>query len=293
MERGVPGLLIDCDGREWPARPETLERRFGPLRRRCELVRESVALGFVFVEFCRCAARVAFLPQFATRRAVARLAVLLAGKRVERVALSSDGTLRSWSLIHGAGPAIARVDQLVATSHRPEPRLLVGAQTVPLDRVGEFSGGRLVPALQGWNELSGRWAPEVYQRLERTGLLDHSVVIRRSGDTGRFVFEHWGRQRTAAYGSRFRRIARGRDIADQPNEELGRWNLAVATRVAADRAPVLLDYSFVMRTLDDRLVRRFGKRLMLPWRGADRQELISVTDVGLYTVTLEKPAPAN
>jgi hypothetical protein len=204
--------------------------------------------------------------------------------------LSADPRLSSWDLFAGPLPALERIERVVAQARRPTPRLMLTTQALTLDGAYEIAGGWLVPLLRVWSDTRARWEPGILNRLEAHGVLDDSVVSRRPRQSERFVIEHWGRRRSRVYGRCWTRIAGGRDLADQPNHDLGRWNAAAALRTTNAAEPCFLDFDLVMRTPDARLVRRTYKRLMLPWLASDRQAMLTTVDVGVRTLVLEAAA---
>jgi hypothetical protein len=284
-------LLIDDSGGVWPAEPETVARRFG-LRRGGDPVARAVALGFVFVGFYAAGARIALRPEFVTRRAISRLAVVIAGQDPFRVALSLDGKMSSWELIAGACSAIARIEAVVADARSPEPRPLLYSTPLPLDWLGNIAQGRLLPALRTWDATQRRWEPDFQGRLQDIGFLQRTIIVRKPRRSERLVIEHWGNGR-GLYGRDWPRISRGRDFEEQPNISVGVWRAAmVRQKIAAGQASLDLDEA-VLRTPDGRLVRFRVYRLALPWSTASGEQLVSEIDAGRRVVVLDRPNPAN
>jgi hypothetical protein len=284
-------FLIDDNGLVWPAEPVTIADRFGVARRRRNLVVQAVGLGFTFVAFSAAGARVAIRPAFITRRAIARLAILLAGPRPERVALSCDGRLASWELIIGVGPAIARIDALVYQSRRPEPRPLQHEARLRLACCADIGQGRLLPLLQGWEEEQGRWRWHTFDRLQEAGLLSSTIVARKPHSSEQLLIEHWGSK--FLYGPDWRRIARGRDVEDQPNADVGRWRAVRMRQTIDEGVPWLTSTQIVTRAADRKLLRLQFLRLTLPWRDSDGTTFLTATKILQHRFVLEKARPAS
>jgi hypothetical protein len=289
----MTGLLIDDGGNAWPAEPDTIVGRFGRIPTERDVVEQAISLGFVFVRVVSGGLRVALRAHLVTQPALDRVCNLIADQEPHRVTLSIDPRLSAWELIAGPLHAIARIERIVAEARKPVPRLIVTTQTLPFETAYQIAGGRLLPLLLAWREANGRWSGDQPGRLADFGLLDHSVISRNQRDSDRFLVEHWGRCRSSLYGPQWAQIARGRDLADQPNQDLGWWNAAAAWQIATAAEPRLLAFDLVMRTPDTRLVRRTYTRLMLPWRIPDRGTILTAIDVGARTLILEPQAPAR
>lgn len=282
-------LFIDDGGVYWPAEPDTIMRRFGGhLKGRGSLPTQAMALGFVFLDVCPAGTRIALLPPYTTRRAISRLAVLLAGHRAERVALSTDRSMRTWELIHGAGTAIQRVHDLVVEAHDPLPRPLIGTTVLETERVHEISGGRLLGPLHRWSDAGGSWSSEIYGQLQRLDVLENTIVCSKPRESDRFVIDWWGKRRDL-FGAAWCKMAPGRELLEQPNRLLGEWNAVTLSRVISGSQPHLIACDVVARTPAGQLVRRTFKRLLLAWHTVGGV-VVTVIDVGQSTITLEQSA---
>jgi hypothetical protein len=283
----MPSLLIDDSGNVWPAQGHAIVERFTKMRLRRNIVAQAIDLGFVFVNIGDNGTNVAFRTHFIAMTSLSSVCDMIASRNSGRVALSFDPHLSSWELIAEPQLAIRRIERIVADARQPSPPPLLTTQALSLDRAHEIGEGRLSPLLRAWSETDARWEPGIPDRLEEHNLLDHCVVSRRPRGSERFLIEHWGRRRSSLYGALWARIANGRDLADQPNHDLGQWNAAAALRATTTSEPRLLAFDLVMRTPDSRLVRRTYKRLMLPWRTIDREAILTTVDVGVRTLVLE------
>lgn len=281
-------FLIDESGRALPAHPDTIAQRFGGrLRSQRPLLPKALGLGFVFLDLnIESAARIALLPHLTTRRALSRAFMLLAGYESERIALSADGLMNHWRLVRGATPAMALLIEIVTRAQQPEPGPFLGSQRLPSITASEIAGGCLVPAIQRWNETGGIWPTDFYSELNRTKLLDSTIIFNKPHESDRFYIEWWGSRRDL-YGKVWYLIAPGREVLDQPNRMLGQQEHTLLGSVDGAPQLILMARNLVVRTPDGRLVRRIYKRLMLPWRRPG-QRVITTIDVGQRTIVLEE-----
>jgi hypothetical protein len=287
----MSAFLIDDAGKVWPARPETIARRFGQRTRR-DFVQWAVALGFVLVTFGEAGARVALRPHFVTQEAEIRLADILDRRKPARVAISNDAQLSSWELISGVSRVTARVARLIAEARHPSPRPLLTAQRLPLERCFEIAGGQLSELLQIWRQHQGRWEPDFHERLRQRGLLAGTAIARQPGGSGRLVIDHWGAKLTT-YGKDWIRIARGRDYEAQPNSEIGRSEGARQRQILAEGVPQFTASDFVFRNIDGDLVRLSFHGLGLPWRTSDGAAVVTAIIAGRRTVVLDRQSPES
>ena len=266
-------ILIDDRGAVWPSTPESLRQRFGNVRPWRDFACQAIGLGFIFVTFGPTGVRIALRPPFVTAKAVAQLARTPYARVSERIALSHDGEMSSWVVIAGIRRAIAVIEAVRAAAQSPEPRPLLMAKPLPLEQAASIGRGRLMPVLEAWRQEPVRRIDELYAVLQRAGLLPDAVIFRRAPGSERFVIEHWGSRRDLL-GPGWTRIARGRDVLDQPNKQLGEWNAALAAETVATAVPRLLACDYVIRTPEARLIRRTNKRLLLPWRTPEGDALL-------------------
>jgi hypothetical protein len=282
--------LIADDGTVWPAEAELIAPPPRADRsRRADPVAAAVGLGFIFVGFSRSGARVALRPEFVTRRGLSRLAVLIGGPGIARVAVSCDRATSSWALIRGAGPAIAWIDAVVNAAQQPQPRTLIGMRRLPPERCRDIASGRLLPLLQAWEQRGGLWDNSLYGHLNAAKLLENSVFVCRAAGSERFTYRHWGTKASPIYGPEWARIVLGRDMLDQPDREVARWQEHKVNEAAATRTQHLDACDIVRRRTTGELVRVRYTRLVLPWRTADGEAMVAGTQVRRSAVVLERP----
>lgn len=285
----MSAYLIDDSGEVWPARPETVARRFGP-RTRHDFAQWAVALGFVLVTFGGSGARVALRPHFVSREAETRLAEFLDRRKPARVAISNDTHLLSWELIVGVRRVTARIAQLIAEARHPSPRPLLTTQRLRLERCLDIRGERLAEVLRTWQQCQGRWTQDFPEQLQNSGLLAGTAIARQPGGSGRLVIDHWG-AKLATYGNDWIRVARGRDYEDQPNAAIGRSEGDRQRRVLAEGVPQYTALDFVFRRINGDLVRLSFYGLGLPWRTSDGAAVITAINTGRRTVILDRQKP--
>ena len=284
-------IFIDDTGEVWPAGPEIIIRRFG-VRRPRHFVFRAIELGFIFVAVSERCLRIAFRPQFVSRSAISHLLGMIGQRSPARLALAWDDRLSSWEIITGAVWAIGRIERLITEARSPSPRPLLTAKRLPLERCRDTAGGQLLPVLQAWEQRQGRWEPGLYGRLEESGLLATTAISRQPRGSDRLLIEHWGAGITS-YGEDWIRIARGRDFADQPNAELGRWDNIRQAQTLAEGVPELSKQDFVFRRTNGELVRVSFDRLGLPWRTSDGAAILTAVTTRRRMLTLERANPAN
>lgn len=266
-------ILIDDRGAVWPSTPQSLRQRFGNVRPWRDLARQAIGLGFIFVTFGATGVRIALRPSFVTAKSVSQLGSTPYARVSERVALSHDGQMSSWEVISGIRRAIAIIEAVRAAAQSPEPRPLLLAKPLALEQAASIGRGRLMPVLDAWREAPVRRIDEIYAVLHRARLLPDAVIFRRAPGSERFIIEHWGSRRDLL-GPGWTKIARGRDVLDQPNKQLAEWNAALAADTMATAVPRLFACDYVIKTPEARLIRRTNKRLLLPWRTPEGDALL-------------------
>jgi hypothetical protein len=253
--------------------------------------RQSPSASFG-VGSCETGTRIALRPHFASRLAVSRLLDIVLQQNPARVALAHDARLASWKLIIGADRAIARIEELVAEAQNSLPRPLIATGRLALERCVDIADGQLLPVLQAWHQRQGRWEADLFGRLLDWKLLPHTTITEQPKSSERLLVRHWG-ARILTYGKDWPRIARGRDLEDQPNAEFGWWRAAMLRKKIAERVPRLSASDAVFRGIDGKLVRSTNSRLVLPWRRSDGSALVTTITVGRRIIVLERPNPAN
>jgi hypothetical protein len=285
-------LLITDTGSVWPVCRAALSRRFADLPYRRDVATQAIRLGYVFVGLWANGAKIALRPDLVAQPAVARLDGLLMSHHAVRVALSCDGLMSSWEMIASSEIAIIRIGELIDVARRPTPRTLRHDNRLPLDRAEDIAGGRLLPLLQIWGQRHGRWDPSFPARLADAGLARLAIVTRRPRRSTELPIEHWGEGLTL-HNREWPRLARGRDIRELPNRDVGEWLAFDVTQNFIEGCPRLRASTVVTRNADYSLVRVDFCYLSLPWRDSDGS-MLWLSTLGIRrTSVLERPGRLN
>jgi len=154
------------------------------------------------------------------------------------------------------------------------PRKLTALSDRSLSRI-EDSDDRLALMFKKWRMSQGRFSDEIPAFLVRFGLLDRTAVARDS-TPGDLVWEHFGTRitlynRTNPDWSYF---VAGRPVADQPDQEYGRYASGIFRDILDRRQPTFDHIDAVVRDGSEAARFRYD-RLLLPWESSNDTRIIT------------------
>jgi hypothetical protein len=267
---GLVGWLIDDRGRVWSAESHPITHGSpGP-----DTISYAVTdLGFIHLRAEQSALRLGFNPRRVSRAAVVAAFYIIAEVKPQRVLLWYGNEDRDVEIAGATAQAIDRIEELVCASP-PVQRPVFQTRRLSLDRAWEAGRESAAVLLRAWAELGGELSRERQDNLFHAGMLDTGLIVRNPAASDRLVIEHWGSARDLL-GPRWLRIARGREVEDQPFRELGQRVAATYRAVLADGRPRLHRVRTILPQANGQLAGRQYERLLLPWRGPERERLLT------------------
>ena len=191
-DAGVPRLnmsllLIDDSGLEWPATSRKLREAFGSPYSGSEFVDYAIAnLGFVGIDNYGASCQLRLRPSLVSEACWRGVSKWLRRARSERVVVSWLGSDWSYELILSKDVALRRVEDLItsATTARPDDFL---SRPLGLDEISPLSAlGQIV---RNWETLSAPSGQSRLKHLVEATLGDRYVLIKKSSNDGRLIFQ--------------------------------------------------------------------------------------------------------
>jgi hypothetical protein len=259
--------LIDDHGRTWPAESHPIARWHAADRPIEYAVWER---GFVSVRTRGGAMMIAFNPRRTRRVTLATTVYFLstfccAG----RAALTHGSSERQTTEIFGKiAPTLRRMEEICARS--PYERVTILSQ-VRENACRRWDNSPEAAALIGaWRDAGGLWSDARFANLRANKLLDTASVTRSPGSAAQLINYYWGTD-LSLIGDRWAKIAVGKDMTEQPFQELARNLALLYRRTLEEQQPSRYEVSAIFPAADGRLIRYSYDRLLLPWHcGRDR-----------------------
>jgi hypothetical protein len=266
----LAGWLIDDRGKVWSAQSHPITHG-SPSP---DTISYAVTdLGFIHLRAELNALRLGFNPLRVSRAAVVAAFYIIAEVKPQRVLLWYGNEDRDVEIAGAMAQAINRIEQLVGATP-PLQRPIFRTRRLSLDRAQRAGREPAAALLRAWAEFGGELTPERQENLFRAGMVDTAVIVRNQAASNRLVIEHWGAARDLL-GPRWMRIARGREVEDQPFRALGQRVAATYRAVLGDGKPRLHRVKTIVPQANGCLAGREYERLLLPWRGPGRVRLLT------------------
>lgn len=264
-------ILIDAEGRSWPANDAALAKRLGHADARTDLARFAVAeRGLVHIRSIEDGVRVTLKPGAFSRVTLAgALQALndLSPPRILLVARAAGETQAE--LFTSIFAFIERAEQLAAdpaievkVPHYAVPRSLRNIATPPFAMVR--------PIVDLWKDRHGELGEEVQEAIAGAGLLPRLIVARQVPGSSRLVTEHFG-PGIKIYRPCEALLTIGRDLDAMPDRAYGSWVAQAYDETLWGRRLRLESLRVTVGTSAATTISARYDRLLLPWtyRGSD------------------------
>ena len=262
--------LIDGSGVCWP-------RQLHPINRwdtADDPVEYAVSeLGFIHVRPSNCGLLLRFSPSRVGWRTMISALYLVADEKPKRVALWHGAGSADLEIFGTLAGAFRRLEELVDGHPRPVPAL--SRKRWSVDRAPKHIAEQIKAPLSAWHRAGRRLTPEALGILRTLIAPDDMLVVRNPCGTAALVYDHWGSS-FDFLGPRWVRIARGKNVEEQPFPELGRSVALLLRRTLADGRPRVEDIDVALRTSERIILRRRYSRLLLPWREPGGDEYVTL-----------------
>lgn len=278
-------LLIDAEGRAWPANDATLARRLGYADARLDPVRFAVEeRGLIHLRSVEDGIRVTVRPGAFSRVSLAGALQALNDLAPTRILLvASTGGARQVELFTSVFAFIERAEQLaieppieVKVPRYAVPRSLRNLATPPFAVVR--------PIVDLWKDRRGELGEEVFQALSRAGASRRMYLLRQRPGSSRLVTEH------CAAGVTFLKpceglLMIGREFHEMPDREYGAWVADAYASALWGRQLKLESVRSLIRTSAATTLRTRYDRVLMPWH--------SGTDQFVMGISIERETPTS
>lgn len=254
-------LLIDDAGLEWPATSRKLREAFGSPYSGSEFVDYAIAnLGFVGIDNYGASCQLRLRPSLVSEACWRGVSKWLRRARSERVVVSWLGSDWSYELIRSTDVALRRVENLITstTTARPDDFL---SRPLGLDEISPLSAlGQIV---RDWANLSTPSGQGKLRQLVEATLGDRYVLVEKSSDDGRLMFQEFGQGLFAPYET-WRSCAIGAPIEEQPDRNYGRWVATAYQEVLIANQPRIAKVDAIVRWPHAGRARMRYKQVIVP-----------------------------
>ncbi len=278
-------VLIDQEGRAWPANDAALARRLGYADARRDPIRFAVEeRGLIHIRSVEDGIRVTVQPGAFSRVALAGALQTLNDLAPTRLLLvSGAGAARQVELFTSVFAFIERAEQLakgppieVKVPRYSVPRSLRNLATPPFAMVR--------PIIDLWKDRRGELGEEVFRALSLGGVSRRMYLLRQPPGSSRLVTEH------CAAGVSFLRpceglLMIGREFHEMPDRDYGAWVAEAYASALWGRRLRLESVRSLIRTSAATTLRTRYDRVLMPWR--------SGTDQFVMGISIEREAPTS
>src|SRR5690348_13780766 len=264
----APGLLIDGKGRAWPDDSWELARRLRCRGNACDLANMAVReRGFIHVKPQGNNVRIAVNPRLLDRATLGGALYALTDQRPSRIMLALVGD-QGWQyeIFPSLWEFAERAEELAADGAVTlRPGSLAAERNLKAISLPIFAALR--PLVELWTHSRGMPHDDVAATLQRSGLINRTVIARQSAGSTRLICDHFGS------AIQMRRpcealLAVGHDLEAMPDRAYGSWVAETYSAALARRRLRLESVRATLRTSAAGTVNVRYDRLLMPWRDA-------------------------
>jgi hypothetical protein len=132
----------------------------------------------------------------------------------------------------------------------------------PLKFLSRPDFAQVLPVLSFWQERRGEFSDDVAGALSAGGILDRTILVRRSPGTARLETEHFGAQFAFLRPSDIV----GRAFQDQPDREYAAWMAEAYAELLSHRGLRIEACRAIIHRRDETTICARYDRLLVPWR---------------------------
>lgn len=260
-------ILIDAEGRSWPANDAALAKRLGHADARTDLARFAVAeRGLIHIRSIEDGVRVTLKPGAFSRVTLAgALQALndLSPPRILLVARAAGETQAE--LFTSIFAFIERAEQLAS---EPAIEVKVPRYAVPrsLRNIATPAFAMVRPIVDLWKDRRGELGEEVFQAVSAQGMLSRMILVRMAGGSAKLVTEHFGPGIMIMRPCESLMIL-GRDFYEHhADRQYGAWVADAYAETLWRRQPRLESIRASIRAGQAASLRVRYDRLIIPWR---------------------------
>ena len=230
-------------------------------------------LGVVEVAVGEAGARIRMRPAIASSRALSELLFLLADLRPRRFVLTHFQRTWQEELVPGFSPLTRRIEELVHGVRSRHPEKLFHAEERPIDPDQSLIPGPFARLLHEWAQRGGCLPPDATTPFRRSGCLGRTTLVRNRGGS-EMVVAFRGRHLTHSGSAGWTQYV-GQPVDQQPDLRFSTAASAIYAEAHIRGAPILQACEGTIAAPTGIGRRSIYERLILPWRTADGERMVS------------------